>query len=68
MAENRGRGGRGSTPLAARRLGAGVQFLAESGADLHVLNDQGQTPLAAAGVGGGDDNSSVELLHRLADE
>ena len=59
----------GNTALhtaAARRLDTVVQFLADSGADLHALNDQGQTPLARASGRGGDDNSTVELLRRLA--
>ena len=61
----------GNTALhtaARRRLDTVVQFLADSGADLHALNDQGQTPLAVAGGRGGDDNSTVELLRRLGDE
>ena len=58
----------GNTALhtaAARRLDTVVQLLADSGADLNVLNDQGQTPLEVAGRRGGDDNSTVELLRRL---
>ena len=57
----------GNTALhtaARRRLDTVVQFLADSGADLHAMNDQGQTPLAVAGGRGGDDNSTVELLRR----
>ncbi len=59
----------GNTALhaaASRRLDTVVQLLADSGADLHALNDRGQTPLAVAGGRGGDNNSStVELLRRL---
>ena len=58
----------GNTALhtaASRRLDTVVQLLADSGADLHAVNDQGQTPLAEAGGRGGDDNSTVELLRRL---
>ena len=58
----------GNTALhtaASRRLDTVVQFLADSGADLHALNDQGQTPLDVAGRRGSDDNSTVELLRRL---
>ena len=61
----------GNTALhtaARRRLDTVVQFLADSSADLHAVNDQGQTPLdVAAGRGGGDD-STVDLLRRLGDE
>ena len=59
----------GNTALhtaAARRLDTVVQLLVDSGADLDALNDQGQTPLARARGRGGDDNSTVELLRRLA--
>ena len=58
----------GNTALhtaASRRLDTVVQLLADSGADLHALNDQGQTPLARARGRGGEDNSTVELLRRL---
>ena len=59
----------GNTALhtAARRgLDAVVQLLADSGADLLALNGNEQTPLDVAGGRGGDDNSTVELLRRLA--
>ena len=59
----------GNTALhtaAARRLDTVVELLADSGADLGALNDNGQTPLARARGRGGDDNSTVELLRRLA--
>ena len=58
----------GNTALhtaARRRFDTVVQFLSDSGADLHAVNDNGQTPLALAGGRGGADNSTVELLHRL---
>ena len=58
----------GNTALhtaARRRLDTVVQLLADSGADLHAVNDNGQTPVALAGGRGGDDNSTVELLTRL---
>ena len=51
---------------AARRLDTVVELLADSGADLGALNDNGQTPLAVAGGRGRGDNSTVELLRRLA--
>ena len=57
----------GNTALhtaARRRLDTVVQFLADSSADLHAVNDQGQTPLDVAAGRGGDDNSTVELLRR----
>ena len=60
----------GNTALhtaASRRLDTVVQLLADNGADLHALNDQGQTPLARAGGRGGNGNSTVELLRRLGD-
>ena len=59
----------GNTALhtaARRRLDTVVQLLADSGADLHVLNGNGQTPQDVAGGRGGDDNTTVELLRRLA--
>ena len=49
-----------------RRLDTVVQLLADSGADLGAVNDNGQTPLARARGRAGDDNSTVELLRRLA--
>ena len=58
----------GNTALhtaARRRLDTVVQLLAESGADLNALNDQGQAPLDVAGGREDDDNSTVELLLRL---
>jgi ankyrin repeat protein len=58
----------GNTALhtaAARRLDTVVQLLADSGADLHALNDDGQSPLARARGRGSSDNSTVELLRRL---
>ena len=59
----------GNTALhtaARRRLDTVVQLLSDSGADLHAANGDGQTPLALAGGRGGGDNSTVELLRRLA--
>ncbi len=59
----------GNTALhtaASRRLDSVVQLLADTGADLQALNDNEQTPLEVAGARGGDDNSTVELLRRLA--
>ena len=59
----------GNTALhtaASRRLDTVVQLLADSGADLHALNDRGQTPLEVAGGRGGGDNSTVELLRHRA--
>jgi ankyrin repeat protein len=59
----------GNTALhtaARRRLNTVVQLLADSGADLHALNGNGQTSLDVAGGRGGDGNSTVELLRRLA--
>ena len=59
----------GNTALhtaARRRLDTVVQLLADSGADLLALNGNEQTPLDVAGGRGGDDNSTVELLRRLA--
>ncbi len=59
----------GNTALhtaARRRLDTVVQLLADSGADLHAPNGNGQTPLDVAGGRGGDDNGTVELLRRLA--
>jgi len=59
----------GNTALhtaASRRLDTVVQFLVGSGADVDALNDQGQTPLDVASGRGGGDNSTVELLRRLA--
>ena len=50
---------------ASRRLDTVVQLLADSGADLDALNDQGETPLVRARGRGNDDNSTVELLRRL---
>ena len=61
----------GNTALhtaARRRLDTVVQFLADSSADLHAVNDQGQTPLDVAAGRGGDANSTVDLLRRLGDE
>ena len=61
-------GAAGNTALhtaASRRLDTVVRLLADSGADLHALNDRGRTPLAVAGGRGGGDNSTVELLRRL---
>ena len=59
----------GNTALhiaASRRLDTVVELLADRGADLDALNDQGETPLARArGRGDDDDNSTVELLRRL---
>ena len=52
--------------VARRRLDTVVELLADGGADLHALNDNGQTPLAVAGGRAGADNSTVELLRRLA--
>ena len=57
----------GNTALhtaATRRLDTVVRLLVDSGADLHALNHNGQTPLAVAGGRAGDDNSTVELLRR----
>ncbi len=62
-------GAGGNTALhtaARRRLDTVVQLLADSGADLHALNGNGQTPQDVAGGRGGDGNSTVELLRRLA--
>ena len=59
----------GNTALhtaASRRLDTVVRLLVDRGADLHALNDNGQTPLAVAGGRGGADNSTVELLRRRA--
>ena len=59
----------GNTALhtaASRRLDTVVRLLADSGADLHARNDNGQTPLVVAGGRGGGDNSTVELLRRRA--
>ena len=50
---------------ASRRLDTVVQLLADRGADLDALNDQGETPLVRARGRGDDDNSTVELLRRL---
>lgn len=58
----------GNTALhiaASRRLDTVVQLLADRGAELDALNDQGETPLARARGRGDDDNSTVELLRRL---
>ena len=58
----------GNTALhtaARRRLDTVVRLLADSGADLHAVNDNGQPPLEVAGQRGGGDNSTVELLRRL---
>ena len=58
----------GNTALhtaARRRLDTVVRLLAGRGADLHAVNDNGQTPVDVAAGRGGDDNSTVELLLRL---
>ena len=58
----------GNTALhtaARRRLDTVVRLLADSGADLAALNDNGQSPIDVARRRGGDDNSTVELLRHL---
>ena len=58
----------GNTALhtaAWRRLDTVVRLLADRGADLHAVNDNGQTPADVAAGRGGDNNSTVELLLRL---
>ena len=61
---------KGNTALhvaASRRLDTVVELLVGRGADLTAQNADGQTPLALATGGGGDDreNPTVELLRRL---
>ena len=62
----------GTTALhtaASRHLDTVVQLLADSGAELNARNGDDKTPMMlAAGRGGDDTNSTVELLRRLGAE
>jgi ankyrin repeat protein len=58
----------GDAPLhiaASRGYSSIVQYLFDNGADLHVMNYSGQTPLAAATAAGRRGASSAELLRKL---
>ena len=58
----------GDAPLhiaASLGLGSVVQYLVDHGADLHLVNQKGRTPLAAATDAGRRGASTAELLRKL---
>ena len=58
----------GNAPLhiaASRGFSSIVQYLVDNGADLHLMNYSGETPLAAATAGGQRSASAAELLRKL---
>ena len=58
-------GARGSSSDAPLGFHSIVQYLVDKGADLHLVNDNGQTPLAAATDAGPRAASTAELLREL---